>query len=48
VDDISPDDDRGVLPIREKGNGLGIWDGVDTAELDIDPRNGCEINSRSE
>lgn len=42
MNDIGADDDGGILTICEEGNGLGVRDGVDTAELDIDPRNRCE------
>ena len=44
MDYIRADDDGRILTICEKGHGLGVGDGVDTAELGIDPRNRCEIN----
>ena len=43
MDDVCANDDGGILAICEKGHGLGVRDGVDTAELGIDPRNRCEI-----
>ena len=39
MDDIGTENNSGVLPIREEGHGLGVRDGIDTAELDIDPIN---------
>jgi hypothetical protein len=35
VDDIGSNDDGGVLSISEEGNRLGIRDGVDTAEFNV-------------
>jgi len=37
MDDIGTDDDGGVLSISKEGNGFGIWDSIDAAELDVDP-----------
>jgi hypothetical protein len=35
VDDISSDDDGGVLSISKEGNRLGVRDGVDPAEFNV-------------
>jgi hypothetical protein len=36
VDDISANDNGGVLSISEEGNRLGVRDGVDPAEFNVD------------
>ena len=42
--DISADDNGGILMIHEEGHGLEVRDGIDTAELEIDPRNRYRID----
>lgn len=48
VDDIGTDDDGGVLSISEEGNRLGVRDGVDPAEFNVNSAQRMLVKHASE